>query len=188
MSVAGLIRSVAVAAAVASVAGMPALAQTQAQAQTQAPAGVYVSPNAAAGPEGYTYREAFPKEVPGLGFAMSKQAFLDIVEAQKLTLTTNTSKSMFLVQPAGAPYTSVVYFFDSNAGPILTEMELRFADAAKARAYFEDKFPVSERRYGSSDYLKNDGVHGYSVKAWTHLTKVYIVSTMPETRWASHGG
>ena len=33
---------------------------------------------------------------------------------------------MFLVQPPGAPYSSAVYFFDSNAGEILSEIEVRF--------------------------------------------------------------
>lgn len=144
-----------------------------------------VSALAAANPDGYSYKDAFPVEIPGLGFAMSKQDFLDVLAAKKLTPTTNGDKTMFLVQPRGAAYTSVVYFFNSNAGPILTELEVRFADNARAKAWFDAKFPQQTRRYGGEEYFSNDGVRSYSVKAWCFGQKVFIVATMPETRWAS---
>src|SRR5262249_49158284 len=111
------------------------------------------------------------------------QAFLDIIASKNLTPVTNSSKTMFLVQPQGAPYTSVVYFFDSNAGPILNEIELRFADETKAQAYFMARYPP---RYGAgSDYVHTVAAPGYSIKAWCNQTKVYVVATMPNTRWAS---
>lgn len=149
-------------------------------AQATSSLGNYTPP--VAGPPAVAYGADLPAELPGMSFGMAKQDFVDIIEGKKLTPVTNTAKTMFLVQPPGAAYTSVVYFFDSNAGPILNEIELRFADEAHALAYFNSKYPG---QYGAgSDYVHNDGKTGYSIKAWCNQTKVYVVATMPNTRWA----
>ena len=129
----------------------------------------------------YTYVPELPEEIPGVGFTMPKQAFLDLLASKKLTYTTNAAKNMFLVQPPGAPYGSVVYFFNSNAGEILTEIEIRCADDAGAKAYFDAAYKPQEY---NGDYFRSDGVSAYRVKAWRFQSKVYVVVTMTDTRWA----
>ncbi|HVY89902.1 MAG TPA: hypothetical protein VG942_13615 [Hyphomonadaceae bacterium] len=128
----------------------------------------------------YTYSDQLPAEIPGVGFEMPKQAFMDALAAKKLTPTTNEAKTMFLVQPAGAPYNNVVYFFNSPAGEILTEIEIRFASEAQAKAYFDAKY---RKDYGYADYIKSDGISAYKVKAWSFQNKVFVVAMMANTRW-----
>jgi hypothetical protein len=150
-------------------------------AQVTSTGGNYTQP--AAGPPVVAYGAELPPELPGMAFGMAKDKFVDIIMAKNLTPVTNTAKTMFLVQPPGAPYKSVVYFFDSNAGPILSEIELRFADEAHALAYYLDKYPG---QYGpGSDYVHNDSKLGYAIKAWCNQTKIYVVATMPNTRWST---
>jgi hypothetical protein len=132
----------------------------------------------------YFYEMVFPVEIPGLGFAMPKQAFLDVIAAKQLTPTTNAAKNMFLVQPAGAPYSSAVYFFNSKAGEILTEIELRFADDARAKAYFDQRF-LEKQRNRDNEWVYRDSALPYAAVAWRHDTKVYIVVTMTNTRWSA---
>jgi hypothetical protein len=136
-----------------------------------------------AGPPAVAYADDLPPEIPGTAFGMAKDAFVGIIESKKLQPVTNTAKTMFLVQPPGAAYNSVVYFFDSNAGPILSEIELRFADEAKAQAYFTAKYPP---QYGAgSQYIHGKVDLPYRVVAWTNQSKVYVVATMQNTRWSN---
>lgn len=131
--------------------------------------------------ENYTYVPELPEEILGVGYMMPKQAFLDLLASRKLTYTTNASKNMFLVQPTGAPYGSVVYFFNSPAGEILTEIEIRFADDAAAKAYFDASYAPQQV---NGEYFRHDGVSAYQVKAWRFQSKVYVVAMMRNTRWA----
>ncbi len=130
----------------------------------------------------HTYATVLPQDVPGIGFEMQKQAFLDLLAARGLTYATNKAADMFAVSPAGAPFNSAVYFFNSKACTCLTEIELRFADDAQAKAYFDARYSPQNI---SGDYFFHNGVSTYRVKAWRFQSKVYVVATIPNTRWAN---
>jgi hypothetical protein len=158
------------------------LGAQMAAAQTPPPSNA--SGAAAQAEPAYFYQLVFPAEIPGLGFAMPKQVFLDVLAAKKLTHTANAANNMFLVSPPGAPYSGAVYFFNSKAGEILTEMELRFADDVKAKAYFDARF-LPEDRNSDNEWVYRDSALPYAVKIWRFQSKVYIVVTMANTRWAA---
>lgn len=136
---------------------------------------------------GYGYHQYFPQAFSGVGFTMPKQAFLDHLAERRMTYNANTSKTMFAVATPGAPFTSVVFFFNSNAGEILTEIELRFADETQAKAYRDVHYPgkASLTPGAPLEFIVQDIGSSYRAKAWQFKEKVYFVAAMPNTRWSN---
>ena len=130
----------------------------------------------------YTYQNAFPEQVAGVGFEMPRQGFLDLLAAKGLTYRANTAADVFVVATADAPFSEVVYFFNSAACDCLTEIEIRFAGDAQSLAYFNAEFP-SQNIQG--EYVAHDGVSTYGMKAWRFRSKVFVVAIVPNTRWAN---
>lgn len=133
-------------------------------------------------PAAYAYQDAFPGQVAGAGFEMPRQTFMDLLAAQGLTYRTNTAADVVAVATNGAPFSEVVYFFNSDACDCLTEIEIRFADEASAIAYFNTKYPLQDIE---GEYFAHDGVSLYRVNAWRFKTKVYLVAILPNTRWSN---
>jgi hypothetical protein len=130
----------------------------------------------------YDYARLFPEQFPGVGFNMPKQTFLDMLASRGLASTSNSAKTMFGVSPAGAPFTQVVFFFNSNAGEILTEIEVRFADANAAKAWFDARYTPQSI---DGDFFAADPALTYRAKAWQFGPKVYLVAAMLNTRWSN---
>lgn len=154
-----------------------ALAAPQAAAQTPPAA-----PPAATVAAAYPYTNLFPREFPGVGFTMPKQAFLDMISARQLAFTANGGNTVFAVAVPDAPFREVVFFFNSDAGEYLTEIEIRFADDEKARAFFTAAYSP---RNAEGDFVLHDGVSPYRAKAWQFRNRVYLVAAMLNTRWAN---
>ena len=136
----------------------------------------------ASGQAAYRYQDALPEQLPGVGFEIPRQAFLDLLTSRALIYRANTAANMFAVALPGAPFVEAVYFFNSPACDCLTEIELRFADDAQALAYFNAKFP---RVNVQGEYVAHDGVSTYGMKAWRFKSKVFVVAVVPNTRWAN---
>lgn len=136
---------------------------------------------------GYAYHEYFPEMFSGVGFTMQKTHFLEYLADRQMTYNANTSKTMFAVATPGAPFTSVVFFFYSNAGEILTEIELRFADETQAKAYRDVHYPgkASLTPGAPLEFIVQDIGSSYRAKAWQFKEKVYFVAAMPNTRWSN---
>lgn len=130
----------------------------------------------------YDYLSKFPEEISGIGFRMSKEDFLSFCAEKGLTYQTNSSQSMFLISPEGADYTGIVLSFNSNAGPFLTEIEIRFADEATAKAYYAEHYsPVNNE----GDHHFYDPVEAYRTKAWQFSNKIFYVGVIANTRWSN---
>lgn len=140
------------------------------------------------GSEGYG--DLFPAEISGVRFKMPKQECLDLLAVKGLGVQANSENSMFLVDFTGAAFSSIMLRFDSNAGPVLTEIEMRFPDETAAKAYAEAHFPVSKNEHPiftdtSTDFFAASPSDTYRVKAWQFNNKIFFVAVMPNTRWSN---
>ncbi len=148
---------------------------------TGAPMAAAQTPDAI-GQAAYKYQDTLPEQLPGVGFEIPRQAFVDILISRGLAYRTTTAGDVFAVALPGAPFVEVVYFFNSDACDCLTEIEIRFADDAQAVAYFQAKFPSVNVR---GEFFGHDRISAYGMKAWRFGSKVFVVAILPNTRWAN---
>lgn len=131
--------------------------------------------------EAANYAGLFPGAVPGTRFLMSLETFKASLDASGLGHQSNSAGTAFLVNTPDAAHSAIVYFFNSNLGPLLTEIEIRFADEAAAKSYFQEAYPPN----AGGEYSAYREADGYRVKAWQFSNKIFFVAVLKSTRWSN---
>ena len=132
--------------------------------------------------EASDYASLFPGAVPGTHFLLSAETFKSSLTATGLGYQPNSAGTAFLVNTPDAAHAAIVYYFNSNLGPILTEIEIRFPDEAAATSYFLSAYPPNVSGGEFSGYRETEG---YRVKAWQFSNKVFFVAVLENTRWSN---
>ncbi|MGJ8562001.1 MAG: hypothetical protein ACSHXY_00490 [Alphaproteobacteria bacterium] len=130
----------------------------------------------------YVYPKYFPKEISGVGFTMPKSAFLKTLKEKNVKFQAGRDNDKFLVTIPGADFTGVIYDFSSNAGEILTEIEMRFADAGTAKTYFDANYSP---QHPNGDFGVFNETAPFRAKAWQFGHKIFFVAVMADTRWSN---
>lgn len=130
----------------------------------------------------YVYSRYFPKEISGVGFKMPKTEFLAKLQTLNIDFKANRDNDRFLVSVPGAKYKEVIYDFGSNAGEILTEIEIRFTDSIAAEMYFNKHYSPQQEDGKFGIFNETAQFRG---KAWHFGHKIFFVAVMADTRWSN---